>query len=198
MNINELIKSLHLFIKNELRSYESPINRKNNRKNNSTSFSLMTKDMKTPEAVKATKDRLSLFINPTTNRSQNIIIKQKEIISILFQEQCIDKSTHDIIYNRIEGENECLISAFEVYAVTKDHNEFIETLRLISDLNENYKGHFYHLINLSNFSFSHKDKLINLYNERNESLFKILKNYDENEDKENALSEMKYLIHKKK
>ena len=88
--------------------------------------------MKTPEAVKATKDKLSLFINPTSNRTQNIIIKQKEIISILFQEECIDKITYDIISSKIEGDTECLISAFEVYAVTKDHNEFIETLNIIA------------------------------------------------------------------
>ena len=134
MNINELINSLHLFIKNELRSYESPINKKNNKKYNSiTSFSLITKNMKTPEAVKATKDRLSLFINPPNNTSNNIVIKQKEIISILFQEQCIDKSTYEIIYSKIDGDTECLISAFEVYAVTKDHNEFIEILNFINN-----------------------------------------------------------------
>ena len=194
LNINELIKSLHLFIKNELRSYESPINRKNNRKNNSTSFSLMTKDMKTPEAVKATKDRLSLFINPTTNRSQNIIIKQKEIISILFQEQCIDKSTHDIIYNRIEGETECLISAFEVYAVTKDHNEFIETLNIIAQSFQNFKISFYHLINVSKFSNSQKDDLISLYKKKDKKLFKILNDYENNEDETYTLDLMKDLF----
>ena len=168
------------------------------KKESKNNYKTIKTKQNTPEALKESKDKLYWFIHPEVVKSKNILNKQKEIILLLYREFCIDKNTYDIINKKIEGDDKGLISAFEVYAVTKDHNEFIETLRLISDLNENYKGHFYHLINLSNFSFSHKDKLINLYNERNESLFKILKNYDENEDKENALSEMKYLIHKKK
>ena len=125
-------------------------------------------------------------------------LKLEEIISLLYREFCIDKNTYDIINKKIEGDDKGLISAFEVYAVTKDHNEFIETLRLIADLNENYKGCFYHLINLSNFNLSQKDKLISLYKERNETLFVILKNFDNNEDKDKALLEMKNLVKKTK
>ncbi len=184
---NKFEEKINLFLKKEYIKEESKKKSK-----------IIKQKDETPEALKESKDKLYWFIHPEVVKSKNILNKQKEIILLLYREFCIDKNTYDIINKKIEGDDKGLISAFEVYAVTKDHNEFIETLRLISDLNENYKGHFYHLINLSNFSFSHKDKLINLYNERNESLFKILKNYDENEDKENALSEMKYLIHKKK
>ena len=194
-NKNKLITSLHLFIKNELRSYESPINKKNNKKYNSiTSFSLITKNMKTPEAVKATKDRLSLFINPPNNTSNNIVIKQKEIISILFQEQCIDKSTYEIIYSKIDGDTECLISAFEVYAVTKDHNEFIETLNIIAQSFQNFKISFYHLINISNFNNSQKDNLISLYKKKDKKLMKILHEYENHEDDTYTLDLMKDLI----
>ena len=193
-NTNKLINSLNLFIKNELISYESPINRKNNKQYNSTSFSIITKNMKTPEAVKATKDKLSLFINPTSNRTQNIIIKQKEIISILFQEECIDKITYDIISSKIEGDTECLISAFEVYAVTKDHNEFIETLNIIAQSFQNYKISFYHLINSSKFSNSQKDELIILYKKKDQKLFTILNDYENNGNENYYLDLMKDLI----
>ena len=168
------------------------------KKESKNNYKTIKTKQNTPEALKESKDKLYWFIHPEVVKSKNILNKQKEIILLLYKEFCIDKKTFDIINKKIEDDDKELISAFEVYAVTKDHNEFIETLRLIADLNENFKGHFYHLINLSNFSFSNKDKLISLYNDRNESLFKILKNFDENEDKEYALSEMKHLIYKKK
>ena len=184
---NQFEEKINLFLNKEYKKEES-------KKKSKT----IKQKEKTPEALIESKDKLYWFIHPEVDKSKNILNKQKEIILLLYREFCIDKTTYDIINKKIEGDDKGLISAFEVYAVTKDHNEFIETLRLIADLNENFKGHFYHLINLSSFSFSHKEKLINLYNERNESLFKILKNFDENEDKDYALSEMKYLVHKKK
>ena len=70
------------------------------------------------------------------------------------------------------------MSAFEVYAITKDHSEFIETLKLIADLVEDYKGIFYHLINISSFNLNQKDRLISLYKDKNKNLFNILKNFE--------------------
>jgi hypothetical protein len=74
------------------------------------------------------------MISPGNYKINNVLNKQKEIISILYNENCIDKNTYDIINNKIEKDDKGLISAFEVYAITKDHLEFIETLTLISSL----------------------------------------------------------------
>ena len=79
-------------------------------------------------------DKLDLMISPGNYKINNVLNKQKEIISILYNENCIDKNTYDIINNKIEKDDKGLISAFEVYAITKDHLEFIETLTLISSL----------------------------------------------------------------
>ena len=191
-NFKEFSESINLFLEKELKIEIKEENIKKNKKQNNNFPN------KTPQAVKDSKDKLYWFIHPEIVKSKNVLNKQKEIISLLYREFCIDKNTYDIINKKIEGDDKGLISAFEVYAVNKDHNEFIETLRLIADLNENYKGCFYHLINLSNFNLSQKDKLISLYKERNETLFVILKNFDNNEDKDKALLEMKNLVKKTK
>ena len=191
-NFKEFSESINLFLEKELKIEIKEENIKKNKKQNNNFPN------KTPQAVKDSKDKLYWFIHPEIVKSKNVLNKQKEIISLLYREFCIDKNTYDIINKKIEGDDKGLISAFEVYDVTKDHIEFIETLRLIADLNENYKGCFYHLINLSNFNLSQKDKLISLYKERNETLFVILKNFDNNEDKDKALLEMKNLVKKTK
>ena len=186
LNLEEFIESITIFLKQEFK-ISSPIN-KMKLNNNNRDF------IKTPEAVKASKEKLYLLMNPNILKSQNVLIKQKEIISLLFQEKCIDEKVYNIIDKKINEDDNGLISAFEVYAVTKDHHEFIETLNIIGSLNENYKILFYQLINKSKFGHSEKDDLIQLYNSKNKKLFNILKIYDEDNDKSKALSSMKKLI----
>ena len=186
LNLEEFIESITIFLKQEFK-ISSPIN-KMKLNNNNRDF------IKTPEAVKASKDKLYLLMNPNILKSQNVLIKQKEIISLLFQEKCIDEKVYNIIDKKINEDDNGLISAFEVYAVTKDHHEFIETLNIIGSLNENYKILFYQLINKSKFGHSEKDDLIQLYNSKNKKLFNILKIYDEDNDKSKAINSMKKLI----
>ena len=188
-NLEEFIESINIFLKQELKII-SPKNKKkiNNNNNNNRDF------IKTPEAVKASKDKLYLLMNPSVLKSQNVLIKQKEIISLLFHENCIDEKVYNIIDKKINEDDNGLISAFEVYAVTKDHHEFIETLNIIGSLSENYKCLFYQLINKSKFGHSEKDDLIQLYNSKNKKLYHILKNYDEDNDKSKAINSMKKLI----
>ena len=89
------------------------------------------------------------------------------------------------------------MSAFEVYAITKDHSEFIETLKLIAELVEDFKSTFYHLINISTFNVNQKDRLKSLYKDKNKILFNILKNFENDEKVEVAFSSMKNLLLKK-
>jgi hypothetical protein len=149
-NFNELISSLNIFLKNELKLDHTPKNKNNN--NNFLSFPNNSNE-KTPKEVRESKENLYMLINPNNNnRPENIIIKQKEIISILFENNCIDNSTYDIIYKRIDGDDKNLTSAFEVYSINKDHHDFIETLNIIAMDIKNYKINFYHLLNLSHFN----------------------------------------------
>jgi hypothetical protein len=139
-----------------------------------------------------------MLINPNNNnRPENIIIKQKEIISILFENNCIDNSTYDIIYKRIDGDDKSLTSAFEVYSINKDHHDFIETLNIIAMDIKNYKINFYHLLNLSHFNHIKREELISFYNNKDKDLFKILSNYDDNQDDTYTLDLMKDLLENK-
>ena len=193
-NLNELINSIIIFLKNEFKTFDTPINKRNNNNNNVSTFSNEVKQFKTPEALKDTKDKLSLFINSSTNRTQSVIIKQKEIISILYQEQCISKDTYNIIYKKIEGDEGGLIAAFEVYAVTKDHNEFIETLNIIAEAYKSYKIPFIQLLNASKFDHFEKEDLITLHKKKDKKLFKILYDYEIHKDITYSLDLMKDLI----
>ena len=191
-NFNELISSLNIFLKNELKLEYIPTN------NNKNLLSFPITNEETPCSIKKeTKEMLSLLLNTNNNKkSENINVKQKEIISILFQNQCIDNVTYDIIYKRIDDDDKNLISAFEVYAFNKDHKDFIETLNIIAMDIKNYKINFYHLLNLSHFNHIKREELISLYNNNDKELFKILSDYNDNQDNNLSLNLMKDLLSK--
>ena len=133
-------------------------------------------------------------MNSKILKNKNVLIKQKEIINLLYQEKCIEEKVYNIIEKKIIEEDSGLNSAFEVYVITKDHHEFIETLNIISELNENYKFIFYKLIHKSKFNHSEKDYLIQLFNSKNVKLLNILKSFVENKDKNLTINSMKELI----
>ena len=133
-------------------------------------------------------------MNSNDLNKQNVLIKQKEIINLLYQENCINEKVYNIIKKKIDEEDTGLISAFEVYVFTEDHQEFIETLNIIGQLDENYKFIFYQLINKSKFNHSKKDYLIQLFNSKNKKLINILKLFIENKDKNLTINSMKELI----
>ena len=170
-------KSTIQTIKIDLEKY---IQHKN--KNISNIIPLKTIFTVTPEGIKKSKMELNYFLHePVDNK---IITKQKEIISLLYKENCLDKKTYEIIHKKIEQDEHALISAFEVYAVTQDHIEFIETLSLISELYLNYKECFYILLNNSSFNNYQKDLLENMFREKNKKLIEALEKYKLSKDKE--------------
>ena len=190
-DLNDFKESIHIFLKKINKNEILNINQNKNDKNNIFNFPFLTKENK-----EESNKKLDWIIN-NNNKINNVLDKQKEIISLLYKENCIDKNTYDIINQNIEKNDKGLISAFEVYAITKDHSEFIETLKLFSELKENYKRSFYHLINTSSFNMNQKEKLNSLYLERNKSLFDILQNFENNENKEITFLQMKNLLSKK-
>ena len=190
-DLNDFKESIYIFLKKINKNDILNINQNKNDKNNIFNFPFLTKENK-----EESNKKLDWIIN-NNNKINNVLDKQKEIISLLYKENCIDKNTYDIINQNIEKNDKGLISAFEVYAITKDHSEFIETLKLFSELKENYKRSFYHLINTSSFNMNQKEKLNSLYLERNKSLFDILQNFENNENKEITFLQMKNLLSKK-
>ena len=136
---------------------------------------------KTPETIKKSKQGLSCFL---CNKENKILNKQKEIISLLFKEDCLDEYTYSIINKKIERDDKALIAAFEVYAVSQDHIEFIETLKLIAELYNSHKESFYIHLNKCSLNTSQKDELDNLFKEKNKELINALEKYESNYDKE--------------
>ena len=148
-----------------------------NQKNKNLDFST------TPEIIKKSKKELSFFLHNEEKIENKILIKQKEIISLLHKEDCFDDETFKIINKKIEQDDRALFSAFEVYAVSQDHIEFIETLKLIADLFSSHKESFYVLLNHSSFNSSQKEQLENLFSIKNSLLIQALEKYENNFDK---------------
>ena len=137
----------------------------------------------TPETIKKSKKELCCFLQNEEQIENKILIKQKEIINLLYKEECLDKKTFEIINKKITQDDQGLISAFEVYAISQDHIEFIETLKLIAELYDSHNESFYILLNHSSFNSSQKDKLISLFHEKNKKLIKALEKYESDLDK---------------
>ena len=185
LDLDDFIESINIFLKKENKSLDSQKNKK---------AKSLSEASNSPLSVKESKDKLYLLMNSNDLNKQNVLIKQKEIINLLYQENCINEKVYNIIKKKIDEEDTGLISAFEVYVFTEDHQEFIETLNIIGQLDENYKFIFYQLINKSKFNHSKKDYLIQLFNSKNKKLINILKLFIENKDKNLTINSMKELI----
>jgi hypothetical protein len=94
---------------------------------------------RTPVAVTESKNDIIEFLKVKDNSREKDEIKKKQIniIKILVKEKMIDEKTAPIIYEMINNENHFLISAFEIFSVSKDHWEFCETLDMITDVHRN-------------------------------------------------------------
>jgi hypothetical protein len=112
-----------------------------------------------------------------------IILKQKEIILLLYKEDCLDEETFEIINQKIDQDDHALIAAFEVYAVTQDHIEFIETLKTITELFLTFEESFYKILNHSSFNSYQKEQLENMFRDKNKAIIHALELYNINRDK---------------
>lgn len=186
-NQNELIDNLNRYLTEKAKENKLKV-----KKNSKTDIT------KTPDTIKKSKNQLTVFLKPReqqiSKKEKNVLEKQKEIISLLYQEKCINKNTYDLINKKIEEDEQTLVAAFEVYAVTKDHNEFIETLRIIAESAENYKGTFNILLNNSNFNEAQKAKLISLYNENDDAITSALEVYEEKKDREDVYNSFQVIL----
>ena len=174
---------------NSLKSYVK------SKSNNKLKVSLSKELTKTPDMIKKTKTELGVLL---TKKEKNVLDKQNEIIYLLYNEKCINEKTFNIINQKIEADEQTLIAAFEVYAVTKDHNEFIETLKIIANQAENYKGSFNVLLNSGTFSEAQKAKLTALYNENDNAIISALEVYEETKDKEDAYNSFQLILKSQK
>jgi len=95
---------------------------------------------KTPAQFKIKKKEIMRFLeNREIQEKKEIKEKQKHVIEILLNENLINKDIMPLINEMIENENNLLISALEIFSVTKDHWDFCETLDLIFAIFKNNK-----------------------------------------------------------
>jgi len=95
---------------------------------------------KTPAQLKQRKKEIiNILVNKEIQEKQEIKQKQKHVIEILLNENLLNKDIMPLINEMIENENNLLISALEIFSVTKDHWDFCETLDLIYAIFRNNK-----------------------------------------------------------
>jgi hypothetical protein len=153
---------------------------KYNYKNISNIIPLKKDSSITPEGIKKSKMELNCLLHEPDNK---IISKQKEIILLLYKEDCLDDETFEIINQKIYQDDHGLIAAFEVYAVTQDHIEFIETLKTITELFLTFEESFYKILNHSSFNSYQKEQLENMFRDKNKAIIHALELYNINRDK---------------
>ena len=130
IKLSEYIKTINHCNKRRNNTKQKTVKYKNNEKKGKNSNK---KELSfTPETIKKSKKELCCFLQNEEQIENKILIKQKEIINLLYNEECLDKKTFEIINKKITQDDQGLISAFEVYAISQDHIEFIETLKLIA------------------------------------------------------------------
>jgi len=96
---------------------------------------------KTPAQLARKKREIIKFLeSKESQEKQEIKKKQKHVIEILLNEDLLNKDIMPLINEMIENENNLLISALEIFSVTKDHWDFCETLDLIYAIFRNNKG----------------------------------------------------------
>jgi hypothetical protein len=122
----------------------------------------------------------SITISKNIIEDDNNENKQKKILKILLTENLIDKNTYNIILKKFDINDINVISAFNVYGYTKNHDDFIETLEILSEIHEtNCEDTFNFILNNCKFSNIQKKKLADLFNKNNKELINILKSYED-------------------
>jgi hypothetical protein len=197
-NIEELIESIRIF-SNSNKRFKSQIT-------------------KTPLAIAKSKNEYIDFLKnkDISDHKEKEEIKQKQlfIIEMLGRESLLDKSCASLIIEMIKTENHLLISAFEIFSVTKDHWDFCETLNLITDIyknnvvnkeeskkeekNENCKidsiSKFEKFMIQNKYDVAQRVKLLHLYDDGEEFLMSAIEFYESSEDKDEFLDNLKTLL----
>lgn len=90
----------------------------------------------TPADLKESKKEIIDFLKskPSKKEKETVKIMQYNMIKILARDNSIEKNYLPLLKEMILEENPLLISAFEVFGVTKDHKDFSHTINIIAYL----------------------------------------------------------------
>lgn len=181
----ELVSSIQLFVKNR---------------------SKISKHEKTP-AIIATGSRDYIeYMKTQKNRVEKEEIKKKQffVIDMLSKENMLDSESAVLVKDMIENENQILISAFEIFSVTKDHWEFCETISLFTELykkaNEDTEKSAIHQYfpTIGQYGFTSSDiELINsLISQEHEMLMSVLETHKILNDEDELVQSLRMIVEK--
>ena len=189
-----LIESIELF----LNKHNEEI--KNFNYNNVKKYSIQT-----PSSIKNFKSELVNYLKG--KERGEIKNKQKRIIDLLIKENLLHNKNFQFYYDKIENEDNIIISAFEVFSITLNHLDFADTLDILYNLEEIAKANKKkekekeNCFKRNSKSFTDNSKIIKKINEvekkinntkseeinkikdNKELLKNLIKNFNENEKK---------------
>jgi hypothetical protein len=155
-----------------------------------------------------------VFLKDREKEKDEIKLKQLNIIEILAKENMLDKKATPLINDMIYKENHLLISAFEIFSVSKDHWEFTETLSLIAEIYSNNSKKtnnipqgdlndskdlkllqiFEEALETANFTEEQKDKLRKKLLEKDNFLMSTLELYENYKDEDDLMDNLQMLV----
>jgi hypothetical protein len=153
---------------------------------------------KTPIGFAQNKSEIIDFLKSKENREKDEIkLKQLHIIELLAKENMLTNNSADVIYEMIHNENHLIISAFEIFSVSKDHWDFCETLNLITDVyitSPNEEITFKDILLQFEFTDKQIDVLLKKYEEKDDFLLSALEFYNREKDREELLDSLNILL----
>ena len=120
---------------NLLESIELFLNKHNEEIKN---FNVKKYSIQTPSSIKKFKSELVNYLKG--KERGEIKNKQKRIIDLLIKENLLNNKNYQFYYDKIENEDNIIISAFEVFSITLNHLEFADTLDTLYNLDEIVKA----------------------------------------------------------
>lgn len=178
----DFIDNIEIFIK----KYQNLITKfagENNSKQSSQTPSVKSQAKKSSGSLSTYKANLSKIIK--SKGKYNTKPKQKELIDLLIRKNLIPSTSKEILYSKIDNEEQVIISAFEVFSVTLNHIDFAETVNLSVKSPEEGDDKYSYILEviLKEGNFSEKDKEIvrKELSNNNEMLMSILESFDKDD-----------------
>lgn len=195
----DFLDNIEIFIK----KYQNLISKftEENSKRSSVSQtpSAKSQSKKYSDSLSAYKANLSKIIK--SKGRYNTKSKQKELIDLLIKENLIPPTSREILYTKIDNEEQVITSAFEVFSVTLNHIDFAETVNLSVKSPEDGEDKYISILEeiLREGHFGEKDKAIvrRELNNKNEMLMSILESFDK-DDIDDSIETLQAFIGKAK
>ena len=187
---------------NLLESIDLFLNKHNEEIKNFNHKNIKNFPVKTPASIKNFKSELVNYLKG--KERGEIKNKQKRIIDLLIKENLLNNRNYQFYYDKIENDDNIIISAFEVFSITLNHLDFADTLDILYNLDEvikeNKKKIRENCFKRNSKSFSDNDKIIqdlraidnkvnnnksdiNKIKDNRELLKNLIKNFNESDKK---------------